>query len=99
MNECECMNVRMYFAFIPKYTTDFMKELSAIRNINRQVFALSNVVKFGFSEKATKFEKIFVALLTRALCSVRGIAYLSKVDEDFYKQMCSSCIIQTLPEF
>ena len=51
------MNVRMYFAFIPKYTTDFMKELSAIRNINRQVFALSNVVKFGFSEKATKFEK------------------------------------------
>ena len=57
MNECECMNVRMYFAFIPKYTTDFMKELSAIRIINRQVFALSNVVKFGFSEKATKFEK------------------------------------------
>ena len=28
------------------------------------------LLKFGFSEKATKFEKIFVALLTRASCSV-----------------------------
>ena len=30
-------------------------------------------IKFGFSEKATKFEKIFVVLLTRASCSVRKI--------------------------
>ena len=29
-------------------------------------------VKFGFSEKATKFEKIFIVLLTRASCSVRA---------------------------
>ena len=35
-------------------------------------------LKFGFSEKATKFEKIFVVLLTTALCSVRATAYLSK---------------------
>ena len=95
MNECECMNVRMYFAFIPKYTTDFMKELSAIRNINRQVFALSNVVKFGFSEKATKFEKNFVVLLTRALCSVGATVYLSKSWRRFLKLMWTS-IIQTL---
>ena len=90
MNECECMNVRMYFAFIPKYTTDFMKELSAIRNINRQVFALSNVVKFGFSEKATKFEKIFVVLLTRPSCSVCATAYLSKSRRRFKKKMWTS---------
>ena len=53
-------------------------------------------LKFGFSEKATKFEKIFVVLLTRASCSVRATAYLSKsrkVDEDFSKQMWSSRII------
>ena len=30
----------------------------------------SLVIKFGFSEKATKFEKIFVVLLTRARNSV-----------------------------
>ena len=35
-------------------------------------------VKFGFSEKATKFEKIFVVLLTIASCSVPATAYLSK---------------------
>ena len=35
-------------------------------------------LKFGFSEKATKFEKIFVVLLTRAECSVRATANLSK---------------------
>ena len=36
-------------------------------------------LKFGFFEKATKFEKIFVVLLTRASCSVRAKAYLSKI--------------------
>ena len=35
-------------------------------------------LKFGFLENATKFEKSFVVLLTRALCSVRATAYLSK---------------------
>ena len=35
-------------------------------------------VKFGFSEKATKFEKIFVILLTRA-------SYLSKSRQRFFK--------------
>ena len=32
------------------------------------------ILKFGFSEKATKFEKIFVVVLTRASCSVRAKA-------------------------
>ena len=44
------------------------------------------LVKFGFSEKATKFEKIFVVLLTRASCSVRtATAYLSKIRRGFLK--------------
>ena len=38
----------------------------------------SAALKFVFSEKATKFEKIFVVLLTRASCSVRATTYLSK---------------------
>ena len=42
-------------------------------------------LKFGFSEKATKFEKIFVVLLTRASCSVRATAYLSKSRRRFFK--------------
>ena len=42
-------------------------------------------LKFGFSEKATKFEKIFVVLLTRVLCSVRATAYLSKRRQRFFK--------------
>ena len=41
-------------------------------------------VKFGFSEKATKFEKIFVVLLTRASCSVRATVYLSKSRRRFW---------------
>ena len=43
------------------------------------------IVKFGFSEKATKFEKISVVLLTRASCSVRATAYLSKSWRRFFK--------------
>ena len=43
------------------------------------------MLKFGFSEKATKFEKIFVVLLTRALCSVRATAYLSKSRRRYFK--------------
>ena len=42
-------------------------------------------LKFGFSEKATKFEKIFVILLTRALCSLRATLYLSKSRQRFFK--------------
>ena len=42
-------------------------------------------VKLGFSEKATKFEKIFVVLLTRVSCSVRATAYLSKSRRRFFK--------------
>ena len=45
---------------------------------------LSNL-KFGFSAKATKFEKVFVVLLTRASCSVRAAAYLSKSRQRFFK--------------
>ena len=39
---------------------------------------IDSMIKFGFSEKATKFEKIFVVLFTIASCSVRSTAYLSK---------------------
>ena len=42
-------------------------------------------VKFGFSEKATIFEKIFVVLLTRVSCSVHATAYLSKTQQRFFK--------------
>ena len=42
-------------------------------------------VKFGFSEKATKFEKIFVLLMAKASCSVRVTAYLSKIRRKFFK--------------
>ena len=42
-------------------------------------------LKFGFSEKATKFEKIFVLHLTRASYSVRATAYLSKSRGRFLK--------------
>ena len=47
------------------------------------------MLKFGFSEKATKFEKKIVVLWTRASCSVRATAYLSKsrrrfVDKSYY---------------
>ena len=54
-------------------------------------------VRFGFSEKATKFEKIFVILLARASCSVQQRT-CQKVDEDFSKQIWPNCIIQTLIE-
>ena len=43
-------------------------------------------VKFGFSEKATKFEKIFVVILTRASCSVRATGYLSKSRQRFFSK-------------
>jgi hypothetical protein len=54
------------------------------------------LVKFGFSEKATKFEKIFVVLLTRAWCSVRQQCTCQKVDDEFKKKTWTSHIIQTL---
>ena len=41
-------------------------------------------VKLGFSEKATKFEKIFVVLLTRVSWSVLATAYLSKRQRRFF---------------
>ena len=60
-------------------------------------------VKLGFSKKATKFEKIFVVLLTRASCSVRATAYLSKsrrrfflkiVDKSYYTNF-KTCLMKT----
>ena len=56
--------------------------------LNYRIFfshAFALVVKFGFSEKATKFEKIFVVLLTRLSCSVRVRADLSKSRQIFFK--------------
>ena len=68
--------------------------------IDARLNAFLKDLKFGFSEKATKFGKIFVVLLTRSqehcvLCVQQRIR--RKVDEDFLKKMCTSHIIQTLP--
>ena len=60
--------------------------------------SLVSVLKFGFSEKATKFEKIFLVFLTRASCSVRATVYLSKsrrrfffkVDKSYYTNFTSN---------
>ena len=61
------------------------------------VHQFHDVLKFGFSEKATKFEKIFVVLLTRASCSVHATAYLSNSRRRFFKtNVVTSGIIQTL---
>ena len=45
---------------------------------NVRYFSGKLKIKSGFSEKATKFEKNFVVLLTRASCSVHVTSYLSK---------------------
>ena len=52
-------------------------------------------IKFGFSEKATKFEKIFVVLLTRASCSVCATVNLSKSQKDFSKK-CGQVVLYKL---
>ena len=86
----------MYFAFIPKYTTDFMKELSAIRNINRQVFALSNVVKFGFSEKATKFEKNLRRTFDKTLVFCVRNSVLVKKSTKIFQNKCGQVVLYKL---
>ena len=51
-------------------------------------------LKFGFSEKAIKFEKIFVVLLTRASCSVRATAYyLAKSRRRFLFKKCGQVVL------
>ena len=78
---CESMELKS------KINTCVLKNLWTKKGI------VNYIVKFGFSEKATKFEKIFVVLLTRASCSVHAIVYLSKswrrfsetnVDKSYY---------------
>ena len=59
--------------------------IALIMTIPSVIISLNHLIKFGFSEKATKFEKIFVILLTRASCSVRAKAYLSKSQRRFFK--------------
>ena len=55
---------------------------ASLETVNRASIRIINcksaLLKFGFFEKATKFEKIFVLHLTRASCSVRATEYLSK---------------------
>ena len=41
-------------------------------------------IKFEFSEKATKFDKIFFVRMTRASCSVLATAYLWKSRQRFF---------------
>ena len=54
------------------------------------------MLKFGFSEKATKFEKFLVVLLTRASCSVRATVQCTcqKVNEDFFNHFYYSISIR-----
>ena len=58
--------------------------------------SFSHLLKFGFSEKATKFEKIFVLVLTRVSCSVHATVYLSKSLQRVFQIMWKSCSMQTL---
>ena len=75
------------------FQSQFAREVVQVSNFQKVSF----VLKFGLSEKAAKFEKIFVVLLIRAPCSVRATETCQKVDEDFSKQMWSSRNIQILP--
>ena len=60
-------------------TTSFQPQPGkAFKIVSREALKDAKYLKFGFSEKATKFERIFVVLLTRASCSVRATEYLSK---------------------
>ena len=52
------------------------------------------MIKFGFSEKATKFEKIFVVLLTDK--SVVFCARNSVLVKKIFKKKCGQVMIQTL---
>ena len=64
-------------------TQNLQNKWSKISDLGINIFGL----KFGFSEKATKFEKIFIVLLTRAACSVRATAYTSKSRQRLFKTM------------
>ena len=81
-----------FWSFYPAFNPDFiqfLRHLRFTRTLCMSLLWLLNTkplqVKFEFSEKATKFEKIFVILLTRALCSVHATAYLSKSRRRFFK--------------
>ena len=68
--------------FIPFIQRDLL--LKKVK-VNLRYLGLNLTVKFGYPEKATKFEKIFVILMTRASCSLRATAYLSKSRRRFFK--------------
>ena len=47
-------------------------------------------LKFGFSEKASNFEKIFIALLTIVSCSARNSVLVKKLTKIFFKNVDKS---------
>ena len=51
-------------------------------------------IKFGLSEKPTKFEKIFLIVLTNQLIYLVNIKTIFK--EDFFQIMCASQKVPTL---
>ena len=55
-------------------------------------------LKFGFSEKATKFEENLRRTFDKSVvfCARNSVCTCQKVGEDFSKQMWSSRILQTL---
>ena len=85
----------LWVRWISKYIASGRLALQWQPDVFKKIIS-SIFLKFGFSEKTTKFEKIFVVLLIhvqRRSCSVRATAYLSKSRQRFFK----TNIIQTLP--
>ena len=82
----------LWFANVSKHLSDHTPELYEIqvnfskkKKWNIEKTNLFDYLKFVFSEKATKFEKIFVVLLTRVSCSAHVTAYFSKSWRRFLK--------------
>ena len=53
-------------------------------------------VKFGFSEKATKFEKVFIVLLARASCSVCKNSVLVKMSTEMFQNESGQVVLYKL---
>ena len=61
-----------------------MKSTKIFSKNSHNTYGWGSLLKFGFSEKATKFEKIFIVLLTRVSCSVCATVYLSRSRHRFF---------------
>ena len=57
--------------------------------------SFSHLLKFGFSEKATKFEKIFVALYKSVVFCARNSVLVKKLTKIF-KNKCGQVVLYKL---